>query len=167
MKVLTTLISACTLALTGCGAAEAGKSNTPETLPQVQACFVTQGKGFPVTVEVVSESEDRKKGLMGRNHLAENAGMVFEYQEQRPARYGFWMYKTLIPLDIAFLDESGVIVSIRHMLPCTSSSSSGCPIYPAGKPFRNAVEMNAGYFKAHHIDEGDRLIWPSEGTCPP
>ncbi|MEP3563222.1 MAG: DUF192 domain-containing protein, partial [Marinobacter sp.] len=64
-------------------------------------------------------------------------------------------------------DERGVIVSIRHMLPCTSSRSSDCPIYPAGKPFRNAVEMNAGYFKTHRIDVGDRLVWPSEGTCPP
>lgn len=167
MKVLTTLIPVCTLALTGCGAAEAGKNNIPDTLPQVQACFVSHGEGFPVTVEVASESEDRKKGLMGRRDLAEDAGMVFEYQEQRPARYGFWMYKTLIPLDIAFLDERGVVVSIRHMLPCTSSRTSDCPIYPAGKPFRNAVEMNAGYFETHRIDEGDRLIWPSEGACPP
>ena len=165
MKALNTLIPVCALALTGCGAAEAGKNNTPTPLPQVQACFMSNGAGVPVTVEVASKSEDRKKGLMGRRHLAENAGMVFEYQEQRPARYGFWMYKTLIPLDIAFLDESGVIVSIRHMLPCTSSRTSDCPIYPAGKPFRNAVEMNAGYFEAHRIDEGDRLIWPSGNSC--
>ncbi|MBR9871982.1 MAG: DUF192 domain-containing protein [Gammaproteobacteria bacterium] len=167
MKALKALIPACTLALTGCGASEAGKTDTPVTLPQVQACFVSNNEGHAVTVEVATESEDRKTGLMGRRDLAENAGMVFEYQEQRPARYGFWMYKTLIPLDIAFLDESGVIVSIRHMLPCTSSRASDCPIYPAGKPFRSAVEMNAGYFKAHGIDEGDRFIWPLEGACPP
>lgn len=167
MKALTNLIPVCALALTGCGAAEAGKNNTPVSLPQVQACFVSNGEGHSVTVEVASEAEDRKKGLMGRRNLAENAGMVFEYQEQRPARYGFWMYKTLIPLDIAFLDESGVIVSIRHMLPCTSSRTSDCPIYPAGKPFWNAVEMNAGYFEARSIEEGDRLIWRSEAACPP
>ena len=167
MKVLTALIPCCALALTGCGAAEAGKTDTAVELPRAQACFVSDGTGHSVTVEIASNPEERKRGLMGRRDLGENAGMVFEYQEQRPARYGFWMYKTLIPLDIAFLDESGVIVSIRHMLPCTSSRTSDCPIYPAGKPFRNAVEMNAGYFKAHRIDEGDRLIWPSEGTCPP
>ncbi|MEP3590875.1 MAG: DUF192 domain-containing protein [Marinobacter sp.] len=167
MNIITALIPFCALALAGCGAAEAGKTTEPVKLQQVQACFASGGEGYPVTVEIASDPEERKKGLMGRRDLGENAGMVFEYQEDRPARYGFWMYKTLIPLDIAFLDERGVIVSIRHMLPCTSSRSSDCPIYPAGKPFRNAVEMNAGYFKTHRIDVGDRLVWPSEGTCPP
>lgn len=167
MKVLSFLIPFFALALTGCGAAEAGKPSAPVELPRAQACFVSGGTGYPIKVEISSDSEERKKGLMGRRTMAEDAGMVFEYQEERPARYGFWMYKTLIPLDIAFLDENGVIVSIRHMLPCTSSRSSGCPIYPAGTPFRNAVEMNAGYFKARSIGVGDRLIWPSDGACPP
>ncbi|MBJ6137859.1 DUF192 domain-containing protein [Marinobacter litoralis] len=166
MKIFTALIPVCAMALAGCGAAEAGKTTAPLELPQAQACFLSGGSQYPITVEIASTSEERQKGLMGRRNLGDNAGMVFEYPEDRPARYGFWMYKTLIPLDIAFLDEHGVIVSIRHMLPCTSSRSSDCPIYPAGKPFRNAVEVNAGYFETHGIDEGDRLVWPSEGVCP-
>ncbi|WP_323750955.1 DUF192 domain-containing protein [Marinobacter sp.] len=166
MKAFTYLIPFCALALAGCGAAEAGKDSAPAELASVRACFVSEDASYPVTVEIASESEARKKGLMGRRTLDKHAGMVFEYQEERPASYGFWMYKTLIPLDIAFLDEDGVIVSMRHMLPCTSSHSSGCPVYPAGTSFWSAVEMNSGYFKSQDLEVGDRLIWPPDGTCP-
>ncbi|WP_372965664.1 DUF192 domain-containing protein [Marinobacter sp.] len=155
---------AATLALAGCGAVETG---TTDSLPAVEACFVTGSTGYPVRLEVASDTSARQKGLMGREKLAENAGMVFEYQEERGAGYGFWMFRTLIPLDIAFLDDHGVIVSLRNMEPCQSSRSTHCPSYPAGAPFWNAVEMNSGYFKARGINVGDRLIWPLEGTCPP
>src|SRR5690554_8011761 len=87
--------------------------------------------------------------------------MLFEYQQLRPAYHGFWMYQTLIPLDIAYLGAQGEIVSLRQMHPCASSRSSDCPAYPAGKPFLSAVEMNAGYFHERGIGTGDRLVWPA------
>ena len=62
-------------------------------------------------LEVASEPEQRRRGLMGREHLQDNAGMLFEYQQLRPADHGFWMYQTLIPLDIAYLGAQGEIVS--------------------------------------------------------
>jgi hypothetical protein len=146
--------------LSGCGAADARE---PQTLPSVKACFVASGEQHPVALEIAKTASERRTGLMGRIRLPENAGMLFSYPSERSPERGFWMHNTLIPLDIAFLDSEGVIVSIRHMLPCTSSKPGNCPTYPAGKFFWHAVEMNAGYFSAKGIDTGDRLEWPATG----
>lgn len=136
-----------------------------EGLPVIEACFVSAAGTVPVKLEVASSSEQRQKGLMGRTSLATDAGMLFEYSEPRQASHGFWMYKTLIPLDIAYLNRNGVIGSIRHMVPCASASGSGCPTYPAGVPFIQAVEMNAGFFQDHGIRRGDRLNLGKD-NCP-
>ncbi len=159
------LLATCALvALAACGAADA---RDEQPLPVIEACFVTADRSYPVMLEVASEPEQRRQGLMGREHLQDNAGMLFEYQQLRPADHGFWMYQTLIPLDIAYLGAQGEIVSLRQMHPCASSRSSDCPAYPAGKPFLSAVEMNAGYFHERGIGTGDRLVWPANGACRP
>ena len=136
-----------------------------EGLPVIEACFVSEAGTVPVELEVASSSEQRQKGLMGRKSMAPKAGMLFEYNEPRQASHGFWMYNTLIPLDIAFLHQDGVIGSIRQMVPCASASGSDCPTYPAGVPFTQAVEMTAGFFRESGIKLGDRL-YLGEGNCP-
>ena len=136
-----------------------------EGLPVVDACFVSGMGAVPVELEVASHAEQRQKGLMGRTSLASNEGMLFKYNEPREANHGFWMYKTLIALDIAYLNEDGVIGSIRQMVPCASASGAGCPTYPAGVPFIQAVEMNAGFFQEHGIGRGDRLYVGTD-NCP-
>jgi len=148
--------------LASCGAAGAKDSGH---LPVAQACFVTETARHPVVLEVASDSKDRQKGLMGREALAENAGMLFIYGYERSPEQGFWMYQTLLPLDIAFLDNEGVIVSIRQMHPCASSRSNDCPSYPAGVSYWRAVEMNAGYFNSRQIEAGDRLVRDQPAFC--
>ena len=139
-------------------ACSAGVAAPQEGLPITAACFISGTAVVPVTLEVASTPQQRRKGLMRRSTLAPNHGMLFQYQRARAGEHGFWMYRTLIPLDIAYLDDKGTIGSIRHMVPCTSDSGSGCPTYPAGVPFVGAVEMNAGFFTAHGIGPGDRLM---------
>lgn len=134
-------------------------------LPVIEACFVPATGPVAVKLEVASTSSQRQKGLMGRTRLGQNAGMLFEYRKPRKASHGFWMYKTLIPLDIAYLDRDGVIGSIRQMIPCASANGSGCPTYPAGVPFIEAVEMSAGFFREHEIKPGDRL-YLGRDNCP-
>ncbi|MEC7376244.1 MAG: DUF192 domain-containing protein [Pseudomonadota bacterium] len=146
-------------------ACRTGVAAPQEGLPTIEACFLTGTAAVPVTLEVASTPEERRKGLMGRAALPQNRGMLFEYQQERDADHGFWMYKTRIPLDIAYLDETGTIGSIRHMVPCASASGSGCPTYPAGVPFISAVEMNAGFFWDNGIGPGDRLR-SGEADCP-
>lgn len=142
-----------------------GNANAQPVLPVIDACFVTPGTRHNVELEVASEDSQRQRGLMGRSEMDERAGMLFTYQRERSASHGFWMYQTLIPLDIAYLDSKGMIVSIQSMTPCRSSRGRDCPSYPSGKPFWNAVEMNAGYFETREINVGDRLHWPADDIC--
>jgi len=84
--------------------------------------------------------------------------MLFLYATTQPDSSAFWMFRTRIPLDIAFVDSAGTIRSIQTMQPCQSTLAQGCPSYPAGAAFRGALEANVGYFAHHGIRVGDHLL---------
>ena len=90
--------------------------------------------------------------------MPDSAGMLFLYTAMQPDTSAFWMYRTRIPLDIAFIDSAGVIKTIRHMVPCTTTMPQGCQTYPAGARYQYALEVNASYFARHRIAEGDRVM---------
>ena len=68
------------------------------------------------------------------------------------------MYQTLIPLDIAYLDSRGNIVSIKTMQPCTEDNAGDCPRYKSGADFNFALEVNGGFLSRHQVSPGDRVI---------
>jgi uncharacterized protein len=111
-----------------------------------------------LVVELAVKPEQHTLGLMERRRLPDSAGMLFLYGATQPDSSAYWMYRTLIPLDIAYIDSAGTIRSIRHMEPCRTMLAQGCPTYPAGAPFRAALEVNAGYFARHAVQLGDRVI---------
>ncbi|MEQ5802927.1 DUF192 domain-containing protein [Halomonas sp. H10-9-1] len=115
-------------------------------------------------VEVADDPAERRRGLMGREQLAEGAGMLFLYAAERPGGSGFWMYNTLIPLDIAFIDGAGRIVATHTMQPCGSSVPADCAVTRSGEPYRAALEVNAGTFEALGIVVGDCVAWPGAET---
>jgi uncharacterized membrane protein (UPF0127 family) len=110
-----------------------------------------------LTVQVAATEAQRTLGLMERRTLGEDAGMLFVYPETQPDSGAFWMFRTRIPLDIAFIDSTGTIRAIRGMEPCESPVAQGCPTYPAGVPYRAALEVNRGYFERRGVRVGDRL----------
>jgi uncharacterized membrane protein (UPF0127 family) len=119
-----------------------------------------------LSVEVAQTQAQRQKGLMGRERLPADHGMLFTYAREQSARNGFWMYRTLIALDIAFIDSAGTIVAIMTMPPCKSSSPSDCRAYAPGKPYHAALEVNAGYFEQRGIAVGDCVSLPGNaGAC--
>ncbi|MCB9665024.1 MAG: DUF192 domain-containing protein [Alphaproteobacteria bacterium] len=105
--------------------------------------------GTALVVEVADDPEERAQGLMMRDHLAADRGMLFVYPEAQPR--SFWMKDTRIPLSIAFLDDKGVIRKIADMTPLSLDHTKS--VYPA----RYAVEVNKGWFAAHGIEVGDRV----------
>ena len=102
-----------------------------------------------IHAEVVSEPGSRAQGLMYRKSLAQNAGMLFIFDEQAP--HCMWMKNTLIALSVAFIDDNGGIVNIADMEP--HSEASHC----ATRPVRYALEMNRGWFAARGVKPGSRL----------
>lgn len=108
--------------------------------------------------EIAENDAQRIHGLMDRDTLAEDAGMLFVYAEPRGPRDGFWMYRTRIPLDIAFLDAEGRIVAIRSMEPCASPDPRWCPTYEPGVPYTAALEVRRGWFERHGVRVGDRVV---------
>jgi uncharacterized membrane protein (UPF0127 family) len=112
----------------------------------------------PLTVQLAESEAQRTMGLMERRELAADAGMLFIYDTVQSDSSAFWMFRTHIPLDIAFIDSVGTIRTILTMQPCPSDLAQGCPNYPAQARFIAALEVNAGYFAAHHIAAGDRVL---------
>ena len=114
-------------------------------LPEVE---ITAGMHL-IRAEVAGSMDTRMQGLMHRKSLAQNAGMVFVFEEA--AIHCMWMKNTLIPLSVAFLDESGAIINIADMQP--HSEQSHC----ASRPARYALEMNQGWFARRGIKPGAKL----------
>jgi len=102
-----------------------------------------------IRAEVADSMGTRMEGLMYRKSMPQNSGMVFVFAEN--AAHCMWMKNTLIPLSVAFLDESGAIINIADMQP--HSEQSHC----ATRPARYALEMNKGWFAQRGIKPGAKL----------
>ena len=129
-------------------------------LERTEVAVIGDERTHTLQVEIADDAGERAHGLMARDSLPADAGMLFVYRREQSPRASFWMYRTRIPLDIAFLGADGEIRAIVTMPPCTSERAAECPSYPAGVPYRVALEVNAGYFDAHGIGIGDRIELP-------
>ena len=103
----------------------------------------------PLRVEVADDPAERARGLMYRDALGRDEGMVFVYPDEQER--SFWMKDTRIPLSIAFLDAGGRIVHLADMKPFDLDGT------PSGAPAMYAIEVNHGWFAAHGVTTGDRV----------
>lgn len=102
-----------------------------------------------IQAEVAATEPQREKGLMFREKLDANAGMVFVFKQ--PAQVCMWMKNTPLPLSVAFLDQRGKILNIEDMQPQTLEShcAKGLATY--------ALEMNKGWFAQKNIKPGTAI----------
>lgn len=110
-----------------------------------------------LNVEIAETPEQKRTGLMERRVLPDDEGMLFVYEEEQAPTDPFYMFRTRIPLDIAFMDATGRVVAIRQMEPCTSPDPRWCERYPPGVPYHAALEVNLGFLERHGIGIGDRV----------
>lgn len=127
---------------------------TPAALPAdspPRALPVELPSGTRILAEVADTPAKRRLGLMFREKLPENGGMLFIYEEEN--RLGIWMKNCRIPLDIVWLDSGRRVVSLRESaVPCLSDP---CPVYyPDGKA-RYVLEAAAGLIRKENIRIGD------------
>ena len=101
---------------------------------------------YLIKAEVASNEAEREQGLMFREKMGPNEGMVFLFGA--PAGVCMWMKNTLIPLSVAFLDDKGKIINIEEMKEQTTDS------HCATKPATYALEMNKGWFRQKNIKPG-------------
>jgi uncharacterized membrane protein (UPF0127 family) len=120
------------------------------TFDSATALIDTGEESVLIDVEVAETERQRQLGLMNRESLPKDAGMVFVFFE--PTTGGFWMKNTLIPLSIAFFDVDGRILEILDMEPCTKDP---CEIYDPGVTYMGALEVNQGAFDRWNVEEGD------------
>ena len=106
-------------------------------------------KGHTIRVEVANTPETRRTGLMFRDRLPENQGMLFVYEAED--RHAMWMKNTLLPLSVAFIDRAGRILNIEDMQPQTEDT------HMAAAPAAYSLEMNQAWFKKRGIKQGDRV----------
>lgn len=99
-----------------------------------------------IRAEVATTDAERARGLMFRDKLGENEGMVFRFPSSGQAC--MWMKNTLLPLSVAFIGDDGRIINIEDMQP--KMLNSHC----AKRPARYALEMNKGWFRKRNIKPG-------------
>ena len=141
------------LFLAGCDAYGDETSGLPAgspTFDTATAYIETDGNTALFNVEVADTPEERAYGLMNRESLPEDSGMLFVFFE--PSSGGFWMKDTPVPLSIAFFDEDGEIISMYDMDPCTKEP---CKSYRPERRYWGALEVNQGAFEEHGVEVGD------------
>jgi uncharacterized membrane protein (UPF0127 family) len=106
-----------------------------------------------VIVEVASDDPTREQGLMYRDHMADDRGMIFLFLQA--GEYPFWMKNTLIPLDMIWIDADHRIVHIAHDVP--PCKADPCPNYPPNAKASSVLELAAGVAAKHHLRDGDVL----------
>ena len=105
---------------------------------------------LPLKIEIPQTPGEFKTGLMFRESLDTDSGMLFVFD--RVAQQSFHMSHTTIPLDIAFIDEEGCIESIKELTPLRRE-----PVY-SNAPVLYALEVNRGWFAENEVKVGDQII---------
>ena len=132
--------------------------STPSNTASQQATVMFHGSNgdYEIAVEIADNQQERSVGLMHREFLADDAGMLFAWPEDTAG--AFWMRNTLIPLSIAFLKADGTIVHIEDMEPLTDAT------HTSPEPYRYAIEANQGWFASHGVGAGDVADIPAIAT---
>jgi uncharacterized membrane protein (UPF0127 family) len=105
----------------------------------------------------------RAQGMMGERDLAGYDAMAFRFPAPVDGR--FHMARTLVPLDIAFVDAGGEVISTAAMVPCGRDDPSECPAYGAGAPFLHALEVLEGGLEPLGIAQGAIVTFDDAGDA--
>jgi uncharacterized membrane protein (UPF0127 family) len=148
--------------LAACSGTADAPTTTPTAIDPPGLTRITfenaDGAEVDLLVEIADTPEERSRGLMFRESLPENQGMLFIFEQD--GQHNFYMRDTLIPLSIAFIEADGIVVEIEDMEPQTED------LHSAPEPFRYAVEANQGWFDRNGIKAGSRALIPSLGPGP-
>jgi len=119
-------------------------------LPRDVLLVETTSSQYRFEVEIADNEDERAEGLMYRQAMADNAGMLFLYPSARPVE--FWMKNTVLSLDIVFVRADGTIARIA-----ANTTPMSEDLIPSGEPVLAVLEVKAGIMRELGINPGDRL----------
>jgi uncharacterized membrane protein (UPF0127 family) len=151
------LVAALLVALATLGVAPGCADKQPELHPATSRAdrLELSVADRAVSVELAITPEERGRGLMHRTQLGENDGMLFLFPTAEPRT--FWMRNTLIPLDIIFLDDEGVVLNVEEAPPGVER-----PGFHSLGPARMVLELNGGWCRAAGLKPGDAIEVPAD-----
>ena len=123
-----------------------------------------EDEGSELDVWFAGDQQQRRRGLTGVTDLAGADGMLFAFDSA--GEYRFYMWQTLMPLDIYFFDAERRFVGSDSMEPCLTGSSASCERYSPGEPFLLALEVPAGSLDALSIDGTWMLTFAASAPDP-
>ncbi len=135
-------------ALLGCG-------SKPVTMEEFQTRLVTLPNGQKIRAEVMTHPTDMMRGMMFRDSLAPDRGMLFVHGS--PGNYPYWMHQVKIPLDIIWLDANRLIVEISANTPPCLKKASECPSYGGNQKALFILELAGGMAGKYGLRPGDTL----------
>lgn len=115
----------------------------------------SEGKQVFVDTEIADNMSAKIKGLMGRQSLGKNEGMLFKFDKEQVQ--SFWMLNVTIPLDAIFFDSKGTVVDVIQMEPCGLNITK-CRLYAPKKPAMFVLEVNKGFSKNNSIIPGNSSL---------
>ena len=144
-------------AATACGSAttatQAPLDRSAAGLEQAALTIASSNGEHRFTVEIARTPEEQARGLMFRNEVPGDRGMIFPYDP--PVQVSFWMKDTLIPLDMLFIGPDGKIGRIA----ANTVPMSLDPV-PSIDPVAAVLEIGGGRAAELGIKEGDKVSWP-------
>lgn len=122
----------------------------------VNASFITDGEEVArLNLETAVTPEEKERGLMGRQSLEEDSGMIFVYEDSEER--SFWMKDTYIPLDIIFLTAERTVNTIKQADPEPNVSDEDLKLYASEGPAKYVIEANQNFSKENNVDEGTEV----------
>lgn len=129
-----------------------------QALDEYNTTAVTLPDGTTIRAEVMTRREDMARGMMFRDSLPEDRGMLFIHGS--PGKYPYYMFQTKVPLDIIWLDANKKVVEIvNDVPPCKSTKATECPNYGGTVDAVVVLELAAGQAARHGVRQGTTLIF--------
>lgn len=128
-----------------------------DDLDETVVTIDTGGERLEVVAKVAEAPEERRRGLMEVPALPEGVGMLFLFDAERTG--GFWMWNTIIELDIAFISADGEAHTLATMVPCEAERSTDCAVTTPAEPYRAALEVSGGWFDRAGVAPGSDVTW--------
>ena len=136
------------LALTACG--------SPTKVEDLNATIVTLPSGKKIMAETMRTQEDQARGMMFRDALPKDRGMLFVHTVE--GLYPYWMFNCKVPLDIVWMNKNRQVVEISlNTPPCPSTNSAECPNFGGHQNAQYVLELNGGAAIEYGIAAGSQL----------